>query len=89
MPSLLLYLFCYPGVLKGDVPLFEGKSQYTQYAMQLTKPVKQLDTQLKIVGFEAGALGSHLCRKGVAQMVYSGCTVSHTILALFIWAGWI
>ena len=27
--SLLWYLFCYPDVLKGDVPIFEVKSQYT------------------------------------------------------------
>ena len=30
--SLSRYLFFYPGVLNGGVPIFEGKSQYTQYA---------------------------------------------------------
>ena len=55
--SLSWYLFCYPDVLKGDVPLFEVKSQYTRYATQLTKLVTQLDTQLKILGFETEDLG--------------------------------
>ena len=43
VPSLSRYLFCYSDVLKGDVPLFKGKSQYTKYATQLTKLVKYLD----------------------------------------------
>ena len=30
--SLSRYLFCYPYVLNGYVPLFEGKLQYTRYA---------------------------------------------------------
>ena len=70
-PVLLLswYLFCHPDVLDGDLPLFEGKSRHTQYAMILTKLVKNLDMQLKRLGFEAGDLGSHFCRRGVATMV--------------------
>ena len=52
------------------------------------KLVKQLDTQLKRLGFEAGDLGSHSYHKGVATMVASGCTVSPPIFALCIQAGW-
>ena len=85
--SLSRYLFCYPNVLKGDVPLFRGKSQYTQYATWLTNLVKILDIQLKIIIFEAGYLGSHSCCKGVATMVSAGCTVYPPISVIFIWAG--
>ena len=67
--SLPRYLFCYPDVLKGDVPLFEGKSQFTRYATRLAKLVKKLDTRLKILGFESGDPGYHSCHKGVAKMV--------------------
>ena len=86
--SLSRYLFFYPDVLKGDVSLFEGKSHYTQYATRLKNLVKQLDTQLTRLGFEAEDLGSHSCCKGVATMVASGYTVSLPIVVLCIWAGW-
>ena len=75
----------YPDVLNSDVPLFEGKPQYTRYDMQLTKLVKQLDMQLKILGSEAGYIGSHSCCKGVATMLAAGCTVSPPIVTLCIW----
>ena len=55
--------------------------------MQLMKLVKQFDTQLKRLGFEAGDLGTHSCRKGVAKMVATGYTVSPPIVALCIWEG--
>ena len=87
--SLLRYLFWYPGVLNGDVPLFEGKSQYTQYATRLTKLVKQLDTQLKRPVFEAGDIGYQSYRKGVATMGAAGCTVHPPIVALCILMGWV
>ena len=87
--ELLRYLFCYPDLLKGGVPLFKGKPQYTQYATKSTKTVKQLDMQLKRLGFEAGDIGSHSCRKGVATMVAAGCTVYLPIVALCIQAGWV
>ena len=48
---------------------------------------KQLDMQLKIIGFEQGDIGSHYCRKGVATMVFTGCTVYPPISALCIWYG--
>ena len=71
------------------MPIFEGTSQYTQYDTQLTKLVKQLDTQLKRLGFEAGYLGSHSCSKGVATMVAAGCTVYPPIFALCILVEWV
>ena len=54
----------------------------------MTKLVKQLDTQLKIIGFEEGYLGSHYCQKGVATIVDAGCTMTPPIVALFIQTGW-
>ena len=67
----------------------KGKSQYTRYATQFTKPVTQLDTQLKILGFETGDLGYHSCRKGVATMLDAGCAVYPHIVALCILEGWV
>ena len=51
--SLSLFIFCYPDLLKGDVPIFNRKSYYTQYDTRLTKIVKHFDTQLKILGFKS------------------------------------
>ena len=87
--SLSQHLFCCPGVFNGDVTLLKGKSQYTRYATQFTKPVTQLDTQLKILGFETGDLGYHSCRKGVATMLDAGCAVYPHIVALYILEGWV
>ena len=67
----------------------KGKPQYTRYSTRLTKLVKQLDTQLKRLVFEAGDLGYYSCHKGMATMVAAGCTVSPPIVALCIRAGWI
>ena len=57
--------------------------------MRLKKLVKHLDTKLKRLGFEAGDLGSHYCRKGVATMLAVGCAVSPPIVPLCIWVGWV
>ena len=65
--SLSRYLFCCPDVLNGGVTLFKGTSHYTRYDMRLKKLVKHLDVELKRLGFKAGDLGSHSCRKGVVQ----------------------
>ena len=89
MLSLSRYLFYCPGVLNGYVTLVEGKSQYTRYAKLLSNLVKQLDMQLKILGFEAGNIGYHSCRKGVATMVASGCTVYPPIAIIYIQVGWV
>ena len=89
MLSLLQCLFWYPDVLTVYVPLFEWKLQHTKYNTRLIKIVKQLDMQLKILGFEAGDLGSRYCSKGVATMVSSGCTLSPSIVSLWIWEVWV
>ena len=81
------YLFFYTDVFNGDVPIFERISQYTQYATQLTKIVKQLDTQLKILGFKAGYLWYHSYCKGVATIVAVGYTMYPPIVAQCIWYG--
>ena len=87
--SVLRFFFLFPGVLKGDLPISKGKSHYTRYDMLLPIRVKQLETQIKILGFEAGDLGSHSCCKRVATMVATGCTLYPPIVVLFIWAGWV
>ena len=55
----------------------------------IEKASKQLDMQLKIIGFEQGDIGSHYCRKGVATMLAVGCAVSPPIVPLCIWVGWV
>ena len=44
--------------------------------------------QHKILGFGAGDIGSHSCRKEVATLVDAGCTVPPPIVTLCILAGW-
>lgn len=83
------YLFCYPDVLQGDVPLFEGTSQYNRYSTRYAQLVCMLEIPLKKLGYEPGDLGTHSSRKGVATMVAAGCTVSPPIVSLCIRAGWV
>ena len=88
--SLARFLFCYPDILQGDVPLFEGESQYRRYCNTFLNLVEgELSPELKRLGYEAGNLGTHSSRKGVATMVACGCTVSPPISSLCIRAGWI
>ena len=90
--SLARYLFCYPDVLKGDVPLFEGTNQYARYSacfMQLLNEHQtKEDLKKMIIVFEPGDLGTHSARKGVATMVAAGYTVSPPIVSLCLRAGW-
>ena len=86
--ALSRYLFCYPEILKGDMPLFEGNAQYNRYAMIYHKAILDLEPDLNRLGFTAKDLGSHSNRKGVATMVASGCTVCPPIIAICIRAGW-
>ena len=54
--GLARYLLCYPDVLKGDVPLFEGTNQYGRYAarfMQLVNdPETIIDLKEMMIGYE-------------------------------------
>ena len=86
--SLVRFLFCYPDVLQGDVPLFEGESQYRRSCNTFLNLVEgELSPELKSLGYEAGNLGTNSYRKGVATMVACGCTVSPPIASLCIHAG--
>ena len=86
--ALARYLLCYPDVLQGGVPLFEGANQYRRYNTRFLNLLNDCKDELKILGFEKDDLGSHSCRKGVATMIAAGCTVSPPIVALCIRAGW-
>lgn len=87
--ALSRYLFCYPEVLRGDVPLFEGRQQYSRYCSIFNRMVKSCASELKLLGFEPGDLGTHSSRKGVATMIADGCTISPPIASLCIRAGWV
>ena len=87
--SLARYLFSYPDVLQGDVPLFEGERQYQRYLYIFHVLTEEIGPELKRIGFEPEDLGTHSSRKGVASMVACGCTVSPPISSLCIHAGWV
>jgi len=86
--SLARYLFSYPDVLKGDMPLFDGTSQYTRYHYLFSNLLHSLESELFDLGFLPGDLGTHSCRKGVATLIASGSTVCPPIMSLCIRAGW-
>ena len=86
--AMARYIFCYPEVLKGDVPLFDGTSQYGRYAARMRDLYLDLELDLDDMGIEAANLGSHSARKGVGSMVAAGCTVSPPIVSLCLRAGW-
>ena len=85
--GLSLYLFCYPEVFKGGIPLFEGSQQYNHYSGIFRCLMKSCDPHLKFLGFEANDLASHSCHRGVDTMIAAGCTVSPLIASLYITAG--
>ena len=87
--SLARYFFAYPEVLKGDMPLFDGSSQYHRYHKIFSTLIKSLQPELREFVYVPGDLGSHSCRKGVATLIASGCTVSPPISSLCIRAGWV
>ena len=76
-------------VLKGDMSLFEGTSQYDRYIGIFKKAFTVLELELNRLGYELGDLGTHSNRKGVATMIAGGCTVSPPIAPLCICAGWV
>ena len=86
--ALARYLFCYPEVLRGDVPLFEGTNQYARYSASMLKFYKEHQDDLKRMGIDYKSLGSHSARKGVGTMVASGCTIGPPIVPLCLRAGW-
>ena len=74
------YLFTYPDILVKKTSLFQGKSQYHRYSRMFLLLIKDNLVHLKTLGIEEGGLGTHSCRKRVADMVAAGCTVSPPIL---------
>ena len=87
--SLSRYLATNIDVMKGDMPLFEGTSQYDRYIGIFEKACVALEPELKKLGYQAGDLGTHSNRKGVATLIASGSTVSPPIAPLCIRAGWV
>jgi len=86
--SLARYLFSYPEVLKGDMPLFHGTSSYTRYHNLFSNLLHSLESELFDLGFYLEILGTHSCRKGVATLIASGSRVRPPITSLCIRAGW-
>ena len=86
--ALARYLFCYPEVLRGDVPLFEGINQYAGYSASMLKFYKEHQDDLKRTGIDCKSLGGHSVWKGVGTMAALGCTVGPPIVPLCLRAGW-
>ena len=83
-----IFVLCFPDVLRGDVPLFEGTNQYARYSSRMLKLYKESAEDLKAIGIDYKDLGSHSARKGVGTMVAAGCTVGPPIVPLCLRAGW-
>eukprot|EP00804_Cyclotella_cryptica_P025704 CCRYP_002907-RA/>CCRYP_002907-RA protein AED:0.33 eAED:0.33 QI:0/0/0/1/0/0/2/0/270 len=58
------YLFCYPDILRGGAPLFEGSNQYNRYSTRFACLLVEMKDDLN--GFDPTDFGSHSTRKGVA-----------------------
>ncbi|KAL7538978.1 hypothetical protein ACHAWF_006258 [Thalassiosira exigua] len=86
--AMARYLFCYPDVLQGDVPLFEGTNQYARYSSRMLQLYRKCTSELLDLGINAANLGSHSAHKGVGTMAASGCTVGPSIVSLCLRAGW-
>ena len=84
--AMALYFFCFPEVVRGDAPLFEGTSQYSRYQTRFARLLNDMEGDL--CGYEPSDFGSHSSRKGVATWVAAGCTVSPPIASLCLRAGW-
>ena len=69
--------------------LVDGSSQYSRYHRIFSKLINSLESELFELGYYPGDLGAHSCRKGVATLIASGCTVCPPISSLCIRAGWV
>ena len=87
--AMARYGLSYHEVLVSHSHLFDGTSQYDRYSKLFLEFIKQHEIDLKAMGIEAGDLGTHSCRKGVATMVGAGFTVSPPIVSLCVRAGWV
>ena len=79
----------YPDTLAGKHHLFEGKYQYSRYTNILPQIITKHMPDLKTLGVEEGDMGTNSSRKGVANMVESGCTVHPPFFPIFLCAGWV
>lgn len=80
---------CFLEVMHKDSPLFEGSGQYDRYSKIFHNRLKIDSDLFEGLGYKEGNRGVHSCRKGVATMVTSGCTVSHPIVSVCIQCGWV
>ena len=55
--------------LKPNTALFEGTNQYRKYSHLFHNMIEEYEVELKLMGFNPGELGTHICRKVVAIMV--------------------
>ena len=85
--SLSQYLFCFPATIKPNGRLFDGLNQYGRYLKIFHGAVEANWTALAALGYKKGDLGTHSCRKGVATMVSSGCTVAPPMVSVCIRTG--
>ena len=85
--SLAVYLFTNPPLLCGDCKLFPGKRQYNRYTDIISRLIADNLDHLAQFG-NVHNLGAHSIRKGAATYACSGTTVSPSIVAICLRAGW-
>ena len=68
---------------------FEGTNQYARCAKTFMALVKDTMNEMKTIGVGEGGLGAHFCRKGVATMVTSVCTVYPSIVLVCARTEWV
>ena len=57
--TLAKYVFCYPSVVCGKSPLFEGTNQYNRYSKIFAKLVEDHKKELGPLGVKEGGFGIH------------------------------
>ena len=72
-----------------NAAVFRGMSQYNRYLIAFMKFVAEHKVELKKLGVQHGDLGTHSCSKGIGTMVSAGCTISPTIISIYIRCGWV
>ena len=75
--------------MKPNGRLFDGTNQYSRYSKIFHSAIELNWTALSSLGYKKGDLGTHLCQKGVATMVLSGCTVAPPMVSVCICTGWV
>jgi len=87
--SLAKYLIVHQDIVtsSGNL-LFPGEEQYRRFIRIFNRTIADNKEEFASLGVIEGMLGSHSCRKGAITLVATGCTVSPSMAAICLRAGW-